>query len=109
MSTDIPRISSVVKELVVTVETVMANRFAGAPDAFAALRERVKAAVGSPRSVGVLDERAIMLLDVLDLITRKRRCSDDRAVRAWLQVAGVMLPDLREDLATAITREVERI
>lgn len=104
------RLTTIINELLVTADQVMSGRLLslGEPP-LDALRAKVKAAVAMPRSVGVLDERAPFLIDVLALIIAKRKSDDQRAVRAWRQVAGLMLPDLQEDLFAAMRREAERV
>lgn len=98
--------SSLLAELVTIAFAVVARPgYATSNGTLTRLRARLEAEAASPRSVGLIDEATLALIDALDHIGAKHRADDARALRTWCQVAGVLLPIVQEDILAALRAE----
>lgn len=99
-----PPASSLLLRLIDTAEAVTCRpRLTSDVDTTCALRDEVVAFVLKPiDGARLVSDEAVLLAQVLHLIARERVFGNARPAQLGCQLAGVMLPYIREDLTRAI-------
>lgn len=103
--------AALIRLLIEIAERVAGNRLGVLPaEQVAALNQELVQRRAGPVPEGghVIGEHHVVLSEVLGHLLTARGLHDDRMVRHWGQLIGVMLPDVRDDHLEALRRRNAR-